>query len=114
MKKNNFKSGLPGKTLVFNKWANKGYSLFSTIRKEVVISVLAISYFVSVPLTSVASDRDTSEVKMEYEIDEIEVSKKELKLGDNFKELKWVEPNQLDDIEIAPNLEMVLPALRKI
>jgi len=74
MKKNNFKSGLPGKTLVFNKWANKGYSLFSTIRKEVVISVLAISYFVSVPVTSVASDRDTSEVKMEYEIDEIEVS----------------------------------------
>ena len=33
---------------------------------------------------------------------------------DKFKELKWVEPNQLDDIEIAPNLEMVLPALRKI
>lgn len=74
MKDNNFNPGKPGKILVFSKWANKGYSLFSTIRKEVVISVLAISYFVSVPVTAVASGRDTSEIKMEYEIDEIEVS----------------------------------------
>jgi 8-oxo-dGTP diphosphatase len=33
---------------------------------------------------------------------------------DKFGELKWVEPVELDEIELAPNLDMILPALRKI
>lgn len=33
---------------------------------------------------------------------------------DKFKELRWVEPTELDEIDLAPNLKMVLPALRKI
>lgn len=33
---------------------------------------------------------------------------------DKFDELKWVEPRELDELKLAPNLEMILPALRKI
>lgn len=33
---------------------------------------------------------------------------------DKFKELKWFEGSELDELELAPNLEMILPALRKI
>ncbi|WEL23830.1 NUDIX hydrolase [Candidatus Nanohalovita haloferacivicina] len=33
---------------------------------------------------------------------------------EKFGELEWVDPLELDDMEIAPNLEMVLPALRRI
>jgi 8-oxo-dGTP diphosphatase len=33
---------------------------------------------------------------------------------DKFGELKWVESIELDEIELAPNLDMILPALRKI
>jgi 8-oxo-dGTP diphosphatase len=33
---------------------------------------------------------------------------------DKFGELKWAEPGELDEMELAPNLEMILPALRKI
>jgi 8-oxo-dGTP diphosphatase len=33
---------------------------------------------------------------------------------EEFGELKWVEPIELDEIELAPNLDMILPALRKI
>lgn len=31
-----------------------------------------------------------------------------------FTELEWFDPRELDEIELAPNLEMVLPALRNI
>jgi 8-oxo-dGTP diphosphatase len=31
-----------------------------------------------------------------------------------FSELEWVEPGKLDDLELAPNIEMILPALRKL
>ena len=31
-----------------------------------------------------------------------------------FEELRWVEPGELDELDLAPNLEMILPALRKI
>lgn len=33
---------------------------------------------------------------------------------DKFSELEWVETTELDEIELAPNLNMILPALRKI
>lgn len=33
---------------------------------------------------------------------------------DKFGEMKWFYSTQLDNIELAPNLEMILPALRKI
>ena len=63
-----------GKVLVFSKWKRKGFSLFQTLKREVVISVLLVSYLVSVPAISLASDKDTTEVNMQYDLEEIEVS----------------------------------------
>ena len=33
---------------------------------------------------------------------------------DKFEKLEWFEGSELDEIELAPSLEMVLPALRKL
>ncbi|MFV0594006.1 MAG: TonB-dependent receptor plug domain-containing protein [Draconibacterium sp.] len=60
--------------LFFQQWGRKGYSLFLALKKVVAISVLAVIYFLSTPEVSVATVQDTSEVKMEYDLDEIEVS----------------------------------------
>ena len=60
--------------LTFRRWGRKNYSLFLTLHKTVVIAVLSVVYFVSTPIKSWAIERDTSEVKMEYDLDEIEVS----------------------------------------
>lgn len=39
--------------------------------------------------------------------------KPELK-EEKFEELRWVKASELDEMELAPNIEMILPALRKI
>ncbi len=44
------------------------------LRRIVKISVLSISYLVSAPAISFAVEQDTTEVKMQYDLDEIEVS----------------------------------------
>lgn len=31
-----------------------------------------------------------------------------------FEKLEWFDPRELDDLDLAPNIEMILPALRKI
>jgi ADP-ribose pyrophosphatase YjhB (NUDIX family) len=33
---------------------------------------------------------------------------------DKFDKLEWVEPGKLDEMDLAPSLEMILPGLRKI
>lgn len=60
--------------LTFRKWRRKNFSLFLTLKKTIAIGVLSIVYFLSTPIKTVAITRDTSEVKMEYDLDEIEVS----------------------------------------
>ena len=60
--------------LTFRKWGRKNYSLFLALKKTVVIAVLSVVYFLSTPAISIAIEQDTSEVKMEYDLDEIEVS----------------------------------------
>ena len=60
--------------LVFSKWRRKGYSAFQSMNRVVVISVLATAYFLSVPAISIASETDTTEIKMQFNLDEIEVS----------------------------------------
>jgi len=60
--------------LFFRKWSGKSYSLFSALSKTVAISVLSVIYFLSTPIISVAIEPDSTEVKMEYDLDEIEVS----------------------------------------
>ena len=73
MKNSNFNHDAPS-VLTFRKWGRKNYSSFLTVRKQVVISVLSVIYFLSTPVISMATVQDTSEVKMEYDLDEIEVS----------------------------------------
>lgn len=60
--------------LTFRKWGRKNYSVFLTLHRVVKISVLAVVYFVSAPAVTVAMEKDTTEVKMQYDLDEIEVS----------------------------------------
>jgi iron complex outermembrane receptor protein len=60
--------------LFFSRWSRKSYSLFQTMNRVVVISVLTITYLLSVPAVSIAVEADTTEVKIEYDLDEIEVS----------------------------------------
>ncbi|QGY42752.1 TonB-dependent receptor [Maribellus comscasis] len=60
--------------LTFRKWGRKNYSAFQTMHRVVRISVLAVIYFLSTPSLSIATEKDTTEVKMQYDLDEIEVS----------------------------------------
>ena len=60
--------------LIFSKWKRKSYSIFQTMNRVVVISVLATAYLLSVPAVTIATEQDTTEIKMEYDLDEIEVS----------------------------------------
>ncbi len=60
--------------LTFSKWGRKSFSTFLTLKRTVVISVLSVVYLLSVPAISVAAEQDTTEIKMEYDLDEIEVS----------------------------------------
>lgn len=60
--------------LFFRKWGRKNYSTFLTMKKHVVISVLSVVYLLSSPVISFATVQDSTEIKMEYNLDEIEVS----------------------------------------
>ncbi len=62
------------KVLFFSKWKRKSYSIFQSINRVVLISVLSVNYFLSVPAIAIELVQDTSEVKMKYDLDEIEVS----------------------------------------
>ncbi len=62
------------KVLVFSKWRRKGYSIFQTMNRVVVISVLMTTYLLSVPAVSQSIEKDTTDSKMKYDLDEIEVS----------------------------------------
>ncbi len=71
---NNIKSENQLNFIRFKKWGRKNYSLFNVLNKVVHVSVLSVVYLLSVPAVSVAQVQDTSEVKMEFDLDEIEVS----------------------------------------
>lgn len=62
--------------VAFKKWGRKSFSLFSVLKKVVKISVLSVSYFLFVPCISFANtEADTlKQIKMELNLDEIEVS----------------------------------------
>lgn len=62
------------KVLIFSKWRRKSYSVFQTLNRIIVISVLVTSYLLSVPAVTFAIEKDTTEVKKEFSLDEIEVS----------------------------------------
>src|SRR5690606_6831490 len=60
--------------LVFRKWGRRNFSLFSTLKKTVNISVLSVTYLLSVPAVASVLPRDTSEVNIQYDVDEVEVT----------------------------------------
>ncbi len=60
--------------LSFKKWGRKNYSSFLTLKKTVVISVLSVVYLTVTPALTAEAQPDTSEIKMQYDLDEIEVS----------------------------------------
>ena len=44
-----------------------------------------------------------------------EITEGEPEIQENkFEELEWIKGSELDELELAPNLNMILPALRKL
>ncbi len=62
------------KVLFFSKWKRKSYSIFQSMNRVILISVLSFNYFLTVPSSAMEVAKDTAEVKMEYDLNEIEVS----------------------------------------
>jgi vitamin B12 transporter len=60
--------------LTFRKWGRKNYSLFSIIGKVLKISVLPVIYLLSVPALTFALEQDTTVIKMQYDLEEVEVT----------------------------------------
>lgn len=73
MKKHN-RNKYNRENLVFKKWGRKGYSVYNTLKRIVIISVLSLVYFLSAVSVIGAQEKDTTEIKLEYNLDEIEVS----------------------------------------
>ncbi len=74
-KKNKSKAKQP--LLVFRRWGRKNYSLFSTLKRVVKISVLSFAYFVVVPVAPRAQESDTTGVQMQFDLEEVQVSGRE-------------------------------------
>jgi iron complex outermembrane receptor protein len=58
----------------FKRWGGKAYSLFSALKKPVRIGVLLAVYTTVANPELVIAQTDSSKVKMEYDLDEVEVS----------------------------------------
>ena len=58
----------------FKRWGGKAYSLFSALKKPVRIGVLLAVYTTVTEPEIVFAQSDSSKVKMEYDLDEVEVS----------------------------------------
>lgn len=73
MKKLNFNHKRAG-ILVFKRWGGQKYSLFQALKKQVRIAVLAVTYFLVAGINEAVAQTERSEVKMEFDLEEIEVS----------------------------------------
>ncbi len=62
------------KVLFFSRWWRKSYALFQTLGKQVLIAVLSVSYFLTVPVESQSAVTDTTKIEQNYYLDEIEVT----------------------------------------
>lgn len=60
--------------LVFRRWNGQKYSLFQALNKQVHIAVLVTTYFIVAGTNNVVAQTDSLGVKLEYDLDEIEVS----------------------------------------
>jgi len=60
--------------LVFKRWGGQKYSLFQALNKEVRIAVLAVTYFLVAGINEAVAQPERSEVKLEFDLEEIEIS----------------------------------------
>jgi len=72
--KRNFRSINRADVFTFKRWGGKSYSLFNALKKPVRIGVLLAIYTIAAEPEIVFSQTDSSKVKMEFDLDEIEVS----------------------------------------
>ena len=72
--KRNFRSINRADIFTFKRWGGKSYSLFNALKKPVRIGVLLAVYTMVSEYESVSAQIDSSKVKMEYNLNEIEVS----------------------------------------
>ncbi|MBT6006927.1 MAG: TonB-dependent receptor [Prolixibacteraceae bacterium] len=87
--------------LSFKKWGRKSYSLFLTLNRTVKISVLLVIYLLSSPAVSLANMIDTSDVKMQFDLDEIEVNAKRVPV--TFSQIaRIISVIDTKEIEAAP------------
>ncbi|MEI8112281.1 MAG: TonB-dependent receptor [Bacteroidia bacterium] len=72
--KRNFRSINRADIFTFKRWGGKSYSLFNALKKPVRIGVLLAIYTIAAEPEFVFSQTDSSKVKMEFDLGEIEVS----------------------------------------
>ena len=67
------------KPLAFSKWSNKGFAVFSSLKKVVKISTLAVAYLLFANPNSVSAQSvDTSSVSRNYDLESIDVTSEQL------------------------------------
>jgi len=69
-----YKQSLGDKMLTFRRWAGKNYSLFQTLNRQVKITVLLVIYLTVTLPENVFAQTLSTDVSMEYDLDEIKVS----------------------------------------
>ena len=69
-----FKSIQRADVFTFKRWGGKSYSLFSALKKPVRIGVLLAVYTTVAEPELVFAQTDSSKVKMEYDLNEVEIS----------------------------------------
>lgn len=96
-----FKQPKWAEMFTFRRWGGKNYSLFQAISKQIKIAVLlAIYTTVAIP-EDVFAQTDSTEVSMEYDLDEIEVSAQRSPV--TFSQVaRIISVIERDDIEAAP------------
>lgn len=88
-------------TLIFRRWGRQKYSLFQALNKQVHIAVLAVTYFMVAGINDTLAQPDSLEIKMEYDLDEIEVSAQRTPV--TYSQVaRIISVIEKDEIEAAP------------
>lgn len=64
--------------VVFRRWNNKGYAVFSSLKKTIVIGCLLVTYLLFANPNSVAAQEDTTSVTKNYDLESIDVTSDQL------------------------------------
>ncbi|MFA9390470.1 MAG: TonB-dependent receptor plug domain-containing protein [Prolixibacteraceae bacterium] len=72
------KSIVKKKPLIFRRWNNKGYAVFSSLKKSIVIGCLLVSYLLFANPNAVAAQDDSTAVTKNYDLESIDVTAEQL------------------------------------